>query len=63
MSGGLKNCGKSSIMRTVSYNDWVGDRFMVKEEELSSRKYRNALGYHEVIEKGYGFEKMGTAIE
>ena len=50
--------------RSVRVGKTVLARFLGRQEARELvRQYRNALGYHEVIEKGYGFEKMEDASD
>ena len=50
--------------RSVRVGKTVLARYLGRQEARELvRQYRNALGYHEVIEKGYGFEKMEDASD
>ena len=50
--------------KSVRAGKTVLARYLGRQEARELvRQYRNALGYHEVIEKGYGFEKMEDASD
>lgn len=50
--------------RSVRVGKTVLARYLGRQEARELvRQHRNALGYHEVIEKGYGFEKMEDASD